>query len=289
MAIKEHALTIWGSKVLVFETGNSRGEIILMYDGWLGSWRAFSKILPFLENDYHMFVVATPGFGESGELRSRHTIEANADLLHEVMDRLKLKRRGRKLYLLGLSFGGCVAIQFAVRYPHYLSRLIVQGVPIGPFPRWMRFVGHFVLRPWVHGIVRHLMKSRICITLFYWANPDHWRKASRNVSLKVMQIQNASPRAVIESAHAVLNINLQGECQNIRIPTLVIDGDRTVLLPKIVAWFADTFILAYLNTAKAIHTLVPSSRLVIIPGASHTVPTQKPKEFAEAIIDFLKP
>ena len=44
--------------------------------------------------------------------------------LAELLDALKLERPT----IMGVSFGGLIALKFAIRYPYRLDRLIVQGV-----------------------------------------------------------------------------------------------------------------------------------------------------------------
>ncbi len=44
----------------------------------------------------------------------------------------------------------------------------------------------------------------------------------------------------------------------------------------------------YQITARAAHTLIPSSELNVIEGARHLLPVQKPEEFCRTVLDFLK-
>ena len=61
--------------------------------------------------------------------------------------------------------------------------------------------------------------------------------------------------------------------RDIRIPTLVISGDKDILTPP--------------STAEKIHRSIAGSRLVIIPGGTHYTPVEFPAIIQEQVLDWL--
>ena len=57
------------------------------------------------------------------------------------------------------------------------------------------------------------------------------------------------------------------------VPTLIVWGDRDRIIP--------------VSHAHAAHELIAGSTLRIIEGADHFVPFESPKEFLEALLDFI--
>ena len=296
---KEHHFPILGSDILVIEAGNPNGQPFIMTDGWLGRWTAFEKLIPYLEDDNHIFIVASPGFGESEKLKKEHNIDRNAEVLLEVIYELRKQGRLReeKVILLGLSFGASVVTRFASRFPDLVSHLIVQGLPMFRQEEsgWvdiplslMRLGSHVVMRAPVYELMDFVLRRRLIIKAIFKLHPELRKLTLEDRDLKLQQLEISSGRAVIESARSVVAQDIREDLRAITIPVLVVDGEMTLSLPQPIAWVLDNIIFPPLNTAKIVHELVPNSRLVIIPDGSHVVSTQKPREFSEAILDFLK-
>jgi pimeloyl-ACP methyl ester carboxylesterase len=58
------------------------------------------------------------------------------------------------------------------------------------------------------------------------------------------------------------------------LPTLVVVGESDAITPP--------------EISKAMHALIPGSKLSIIPGAGHMSPIEQPATVAQAILAFLK-
>jgi pimeloyl-ACP methyl ester carboxylesterase len=109
---------------------------------------------------------------------------------------------------------------------------------------------------------------------FLRANPEK-RQMSKQTLLEVAKrVSRSSTRAAVESLQSVLELDLRQDCRNLRIPTLILEGSQT-FLPS-------------LATGKKLHQLIPNSNLVFIRGVAHEMPTQKPQEFARAVLNFLE-
>ena len=88
-----------------------------------------------------MIAVDTRGHGRSPRGRGTFTLERFADDLKGFLDRRGLRR----IILLGFSDGGNIALIFALKYPGYVDRLILNGANLNPFgmkrPCWRMWRG----------------------------------------------------------------------------------------------------------------------------------------------------
>ena len=71
-----------------------------------------------------MFSYQLRGENDCFVLRHPFDLDDLVEDLAELLDALRLETPT----IMGLSFGGIIALKFAIRYPHRLNRLIVQGV-----------------------------------------------------------------------------------------------------------------------------------------------------------------
>src|SRR6266516_460086 len=80
----------------------------------------------FVDHGYQLIIPSRPGYGNTPSSTGR-TAEAFADALIALLDQLQLEQ----LIVLGISAGGCTALQLAGRAPSRVSKLILQNAVTG--------------------------------------------------------------------------------------------------------------------------------------------------------------
>ncbi len=113
----QHYFTVEGSgEPLILLHGN--GEDSGYFRGQIG---VFAKA-------FRVFALDTRGHGKTPRGAAPFTIRQFADDLLGFMDAQQLK----KAHLLGFSDGGNIAMDFALRYPERVDRLILNGANLNP-------------------------------------------------------------------------------------------------------------------------------------------------------------
>lgn len=114
-----------GTPLVYTEAGRGQAETIVVLHGGrgIGDHRSdFQAFLP-LAKHWHLLAYDQRGCGQSG-LIPPFTFEQLVDDLEAV--RLRLAA-GRKITLIGGSFGGMIALSYALKYPQGVNRLILRG------------------------------------------------------------------------------------------------------------------------------------------------------------------
>jgi pimeloyl-ACP methyl ester carboxylesterase len=83
----------------------------------------------------------------------------------------------------------------------------------------------------------------------------------------------AAPEALVRGGLYSARADISDEASRIRAPTLLVWGERDTLVP--------------LSLAGEWHRAVPCSRLVVMPGVGHVPMVERPREFAELLLEFL--
>lgn len=266
--LTHHIIEVAGIKTHYVEQG--RGSPLFLVNGWFGSWYAFSRVIPLLSRDFHCLAVDLPGFGKTDELKSPHTTKNYAKFLSSFLNTVGLK----KVVYIGASYGALVGIKFAISYREQVRKLILQGIPdpavlpsiVRKFPSFLS--DNLLIKIFQIGKNRSgLIEGVVGLNpqLKTWGKEHGKRVAER--------ARRASARAGVETIKDFLNLDINREIEKVKIPTLIIDG-------------ADVS-LRLMKTANRLHEMMPGSRLVLIKGASHTLPGQKPEEFSESIKKFI--
>lgn len=105
-----------------------RGEALILLHGNGESCEYFKNQLPEFSAEYHVYAVDTRGHGKTPRGRAPFTIAQFAEDLKCFMDGHDIPRA----HILGFSDGGNIALNFALKYPERVDRLILNGANLSP-------------------------------------------------------------------------------------------------------------------------------------------------------------
>ena len=197
--------------------------------------------------------VDLPGHPD-GELRT--SIEGYVDWLREY-----IQQKGyRDVVLAGHSLGGAIAQLYALEYPYDLKGLVLIGTGA---------------RLRVHPMyLEEFEKAKNDPTILEQMRETGWE----NIDPELKEL--LKKRALEVGAAVFLNdmlccdrFDIMDRVHEIKLPTLALCGTEDVMTPpKYIKYLADK---------------IAGATEVIIPGATHNVPIEKPDEVNQAIADFL--
>lgn len=219
--------------------------------------------LPFfdaLAKDFTVYVPTHPGFHRSGGFDSISSIEDMAFHYVELFDALGLD----EAILGGVSLGGWIAAEFAVRWPERVKKLWLADAPglwvdEQPLPDLFRMM----TRP---DKLRELMfhdPAGYMAKMIVADDPDDERRMSAYQSMTVLA------RMVWERPY---DPKLPARLHRVQCPTLLLWGDDDRLVPP-----------AY---GQAYAKYLPQALWHTIPECGHLPMFEKEAEFVEAIRRF---
>jgi poly(3-hydroxyoctanoate) depolymerase len=120
-----HTLTINGLQLNVSIRGH--GSPLLLLNGLGGLIRTFDPLRDELM-DYQTITLDVPGVGKSQMPTWPMRLPRHADLIAELLKHLGFER----VDVFGVSWGGALAQEFALRHPSMVRRLILAATSAGP-------------------------------------------------------------------------------------------------------------------------------------------------------------
>jgi pimeloyl-ACP methyl ester carboxylesterase len=163
--------------------------------------------------------------------------------------------------LTGHSFGGAIALMYALTYPQELKGVII----IGSGAR-LRVHPMFLI-PCEKAIKGNTQKWYELVEEMYGLAPEDYKR-------EMVEKQKAiGPAVMLNDFLCCDKFDIMDRVHEIKVPTLIICGESDVMTP---AKFAD-----YLGARIA------NSKVVVIPETSHFVLAEKPEAVNKAIQDFL--
>lgn len=252
--------------VNIFYEVHGDGEPIAFLNGIMArtiSW--YNQVRFFTKNGYKVILHDFRGQGQSDKPRIRYSMDMHVEDLKGLLDELGIE----KLHLVGLSYGGKVALMFALKYPQYLKTLTVAATT----PVIDRAIRAKIDR-WILGA--RFKSGRILFQIVY---PDiysdeflekHWDF----VMSTAPAFDQIDFDGLMELSKAFLEVDLRGKLSSINIPTLIIVGSEDKVFPP--------------KYSKMINEEIRNSKLVIVKGSGHVIIWEKPDEFNRIVLEFTK-
>ena len=107
------------TKISYSDTG--KGTAVVLLHGFLENKTMWDDFVPELSKKNRIITIDLLGHGETESLGYIQTMEENADMVHDVLSKLRI----RKTILVGHSMGGYVALAFAELYPEKMKGLVL--------------------------------------------------------------------------------------------------------------------------------------------------------------------
>jgi len=246
------------------EQGDSRGFPLILLHGYVDSWRSFERVLPYLPESIRTFALTQRGHGDASRPATGYRPGDFAMDLLEFMDVLRLK----KAVIAGGSSGGIIARRFAIDHPTRISGLILAGSPLtlhnkpGVIKLWDSTISKLV-DPMDPRFVSEFMMSNVAQQV-----PRAFLKTMLRENLKVpARVWKTTLKGLLEDGSS-------GELNKIKAPTLIVWGDKDVVVPP--------------SDQKTLLEQISGSRLVVYPGAGHMLYWEEPARFASDIESFIE-
>ncbi len=206
------------------------------------------------------------GLSDKTKKRTLYSFSVFSDDIKKIIDNEGLS----KIILVGYSYGGSIAIDFAIRYPEVMDGLIlISANHVSPF----KYRGINFLSPLAYYFLNALA------FIFLWQkrkNYYYYRQGqSKGYWHSVWVGLNTMPLAVnFWMLSRMLLINFKNIISLIKAPTLIIRAEGDPFLTE-----AET---------KDIAKAIKNAKIIIPEHGSHFLASRSQNEIAEIIVGFVK-
>ncbi|WP_439939095.1 alpha/beta fold hydrolase [Nocardia sp. N13] len=271
-------VTVHGHRRAYVRMGS--GPAVLLLHGLGCDHTTWGPVMESLARTHTVIAPDLLGHGESDKPRADYSVGGYANGMRDLLTMLGIDT----VTVVGHSFGGGVAMQFAYQYPERTERLVLVGSGgLGPevspairaittpgFHQVMAVLAAPGLRHLTTTTLRMLARTRVSqlrdlgeVADIYDSFKDpHTRAAIRHVVRAVVdwkgQIVTMSDRAYLTEA-----------------------------MPMCVVWGADDLVIPVAHASNA-SALAPTARIEIIPNAGHFPHKDHPERFVKIVRDFMR-
>lgn len=254
-----------GGLRIAYERAGTGPPLLLLHGGLADAKATWRAQIDGLSDEFTVIAWDAPGAGRSSDPPESFRLPDYADCLAGFVEALSLERP----HVTGLSFGGGLAIEFYNRHPAIPRSLILAGAYAG----------------WAGSLPRERVEQRLRLALDLAERPPaalvdellptmfSGSAPKEGVSRFATAMSEFHPVGFRTMARSFAESDLRDVLPRIDVPTLLLYGDEDVRSPR--------------EVADAIHTAIPRSELVIMPGVGHVSCVEAAERFNAEVRDFL--
>ena len=239
-----------------------QGSPIVVVPSVHGRWEYLTPAIDALARSHRVITFS---------YRTASGLDALAEQVGAALDSRGLDRAT----ILGISFGGRVALRFAARRPERTSALVMVSVP-GPRFRMKRSHRLSARYPRLFAPLFFAAMPRRIWAELAAAMPDpRARRAFARWQLRTMLRSPLSPSQMAARALLIDGVDTAGDCAKVSAPTLIVSGE-----PRLDYVVPSDGTIEYAR-------MIAGARAVTLKGTGHLGAIMRPDGFAKIVHEFL--
>jgi pimeloyl-ACP methyl ester carboxylesterase len=208
-------------------------ETLVILHGWASSLRYWIPVSRLLSDSVRVILLDLPGFGDTPPVDNTPDIPEYTEFVRKFCQKLSL----RKFMLAGHSFGGQIALDYALKYPEDLKSIILMA-PAAILKKTdnldLKVKIADKIKPFLSNPSKALLEQAVG-----WHTPDEYSNSNKYQK---------------EVLRKIIAYNLEPLLPQVGVPTHIIWGNLDIVVP---------------NYGDYMAKQIPGSHLYIIPGANH--------------------
>ncbi len=243
-------------------------ETLVFLNGLTQSTLAWFFVLPFFKERYKIILLDFILQGQSDKPDKPRNFDQHAIDVKTVLEQEKITTAT----IIGLSYGSLVAQHFAVNHPNLIRKLIL----ISTFANKTPYYEAIELSWWRalefggYNLMLDIMLPSV-LSENYFANPIIPIQLMKETRADI----NQNKQAIFHLMQATKDRpDYRPELDKIDIPTLIVQGEKDLLLP--------------VHLAEEVHKHIKNSKFIVVKNAGHTLNLEHVPEVCGYVKEFLK-
>jgi pimeloyl-ACP methyl ester carboxylesterase len=247
------------------------GVPLIMLHGFGASLHVWDPWVKLLSPDFRLIRLDLPGLGLSSPFGKGETvsIEFYTNFLREFLDRMGISR----CHLVGNSFGGWLAWEFASLFPQRVDRMVLLS-PAGFFTEGTRpRIAQIAQNPSFSRLLQTGLPRLLIKRIFQHSYYDRTKLSKESVDRQYGIINR---EGMLGSIFCIANTKVEIQTEKLaglHIPTLIMWGEKDKVI--------------HVADARSFHQAIPGSRLIIYEKVGHVPMNEIPERSTADLRKFL--
>lgn len=254
---------------IYYEVHGEGSKTLMILNGIMMSTTSWQPFVPHLKANYKVILVDFHDQGKSAFMSESYTNDIQVDLVLELMANLDLK----DVTLLGISYGGEIAMRLAIRDDSRLNQLILANTTAYTNHQ-LKAIGD----NWINAAKtydgKQFFKATIppIYSMLFYETHIEWLEAREKMFASAFSKEwyDGFIRLVISAEEH----DVRDKLSLIKVPTLVIGADQDIITP--------------LSCQRELVDAIQEAHFIVIQDCGHASMYEQPVAFISAINGFMQ-
>lgn len=263
---------LFDDKKVYYEIHGEEGEPLILLNGIMMSTASWAQFVKPLSKGRRLILVDFFDQGQSARLEAGYDHKIQIELIEALAKELEKEIGVSSFNLSGISYGGEVALQYALAYPKRVRRLILANAAART-SSWLRNIGDGwnAVAEKGDGRAYYLTAIPVIYSTRFFEERAEWMNKREDVLVEYFSNKEVLER-LIRLTDSSRNFDVQDRLGEIKCPTLIISSSEDALVP--------------VSEQLILHEGIKGSNHVTINGSGHASMYEFPEAFATLLAGF---
>ncbi|HDJ29526.1 MAG TPA: alpha/beta hydrolase [Candidatus Acetothermia bacterium] len=248
---------------------HGEGAPILFLNGIMMNTISWAYLVPVISQQFQLILMDFRDQGRSSRMSAEYSLDIHVGDVLALLDELGLP----KVHLLGLSYGGQVALKFTLAHQDRLHTLILPNTN-NYITNHLSEIG----KAWEVAAALNDGEKFFKLAIPFIYSRSFYARALDQLHARQEMFKEMLTKewfeAFIRLSHSTNNFRVSPEeLERITVPTLLIGAEDDIITP--------------VELMRAMHEKIKGSEFVVIPEAGHGAFLEKADEFLTLILGFV--
>lgn len=243
-----------------------QGKPLLVLNGIMMSCKSWAEFVEPFSQSNRLILLDFLDQGRSARMDGPYDQAIQAEVTLALLDHLGIDRA----CVLGISYGGEVALRFAIGHPQRVERLMLFNTTARTGP-WLGDIGDAWNLASGDADAYYLTTIPVIYSPAFYREQQDWMAQRRETLRPVFSDPNFI-QPMIRLTNSARGYDVTDRLGEIQAPTLIVSCQQDYLTP--------------MEEQQLLHQRIPNSHYVVIPGSGHASMYEQPMLFAALALGF---
>lgn len=257
---------IFQGKQIYYEL-HGEGKPLLILNGIMMSTKSWSEFIEPFSASNQLILLDMVDQGQSAKMTKAYNHSIQVDLVKALVDHLNIE----KVNIYGVSYGGEIAIQLAIKYPEIVDKLCLFNT-CGATSYWLSEIGNAWNKASHDGLAYYLTTIPIIYSPKFFNKNKEWMENRKKTLVPIFNDQEFIS-SMVRLTNSSLGYDSLDKLKQIEHQTLIVGCEYDFVTPY--------------YQQEELHEKIKNSELIYIPDSGHALMYEKPLLFTSLILGFI--
>ncbi len=254
-------------KQIYYEVHGS-GKPLILLNGIMMSTMSWQIFVKALSQNNQLILLDFLDQGKSDKFTETYTHDLQVQVLKGLIEELGLS----KVNLVGISYGGEIALNFAVQYQHMVDRMVIFNASYRTSP-WLKDIGDAWNLSAGDAMNYYLTTIPVIYSPQFYNTHRQFMEERKKLLVSMVFNQEPFMESMVRLTKSSEEHDVEKQLKDLNVRTLIVSSENDFITPK--------------EEQETMHQLMPCSDLVVLPKTGHASMYEKPALFTTLVLGFI--